>query len=196
MKCKLLIFLFLCIFVSCVDTHKKLFVSETNIENLKNTLTKQKCHNKAIFIFDPSCPTCILYLQKEYPAIQNKFSNSIDYVFIATDMIPFENYKKFFHSIGITRGHLFSLHKNDQDYLLTNEEIISNVIQNVFSNAEDIYIQGFPVTAIANKENKLKLEYYRINDSTTIIRPKPWHNFYSLNLNEIDFDKIDDCESH
>ena len=137
----------------------------------------------------------MFYLQKEYPIMQNNFLDSIDYVFISTDTIPFENYKKFFHSIGITRGHLLSLHKNHQDYLQTNEEVISEAIQYIFSNEENIQTHGFPISAIANKENKLKLEYYRKNDSTTILRPKPWHNFYSLSLNEIDFDKIDDCEN-
>ena len=192
MRYKIVIIILFFITTACVDTHKELFVSKVNIENLREMLTRQKCHNKAIFIFDPACPTCIYYLTNEFPLIHNKFLDSLDYVFISTDTIPFEKYKKFFYSIGITRGHLLSLHKNKQDYLQANEKIISKVIQCVFSNTEEIHVQGFPISAIANKDNKLKLEYYCIEDSSIIIRPKPWHEFYVSSLNEIDFDTIED----
>jgi hypothetical protein len=191
----LLILLFFFVLLACIDTHKELFISEVNTETLKRMLTNQKCHNKAIFIFDPACPTCIFYLRNEYPVMQRKFLDSIDYVFISTDTIPLEKYKQFFQSIGIKKGHLLSLHKNDSDYLQTNEKIISRAIQYLFLNKEDIYIRGFPISAMVNKENKVKLEYYVMDDSNAIIRPQPWHRLYLSNLSEIDFNVIDSCNS-
>jgi hypothetical protein len=47
---------------------------------------------------------------------------------------------------------------------------------------------------MTNKENKLKLEYFLMGDSTFIIQPQPWHSLDSLSLNEIDFNKIDNCK--
>lgn len=56
----------------------------------------------------------------------------------------------------------------------------------------NVYIPGFPTSAMANQENILKLEYYRMYDSSSIIiRPRPWHKLYLSNLNEIDFNVID-----
>jgi len=63
-------------------------------------------------------------------------------------------------------------------------------MQYLFSN-NDIYTSGYPIPAMANKENKLKLEAYRMNDSTTIILLQTWHTLYLSNLSEIDFEKID-----
>ena len=191
MKYKLLILVCFFVMVSCVDTHKDIFVSGVNIEDLSKILTKQKCHNKAIFIFDPGCPTCIFYLQNEFPVMQKQFLDSVDYVFIAMDTIPFEKYKEFFHSIGIKTGHLLSLRKDNQNDSQTKEKILSEAMQYLFSNKEDIHIKGFPISAIANKENRLKLEYFRLNDSTLIIQPQPWHRLDSLSLEEIDFNTID-----
>jgi len=192
MKYKLFILIFCIILSSCVNTHKKIFVSEVNIETLKEMLENQKCHHKAIFIFDPNCPTCMFYLQNEYPVMQNKFSDSIDYVFISVDCIEFEKYKDFFHSIGIKAGRLLCLRENNSDYLQQNGKInISKAMQYLFPNEVDMYIKGFPISAMTNKENKLKLEYYLLDDSTLIIQPQPWHRLDSLSLGKIDFNKID-----
>ncbi|MDR0603863.1 MAG: hypothetical protein LBG80_06125 [Bacteroidales bacterium] len=46
---------------------------------------------------------------------------------------------------------------------------------------------------MADKENRMKLECFLMDDSTSIIRPKPWHNLCESNLSEIDFNKIDKC---
>ena len=191
MKYKLLILVCFFVMVSCVDTHKDIFVSEVNIEDLGKILTKQKCRNKAIFIFDPACPTCMFYLRNEYPIMQNKFLDSIDYVFISVDTIPLEKYKEYFQKIGIKTGHLLSLRKSNQNDFQTKEKIISEAMQYLFFNKEDIHIKGFPVSAMANKENRLKLEYYRMNDSTLIIQPQPWHRLDSFSLDRIDFNVID-----
>ena len=193
MKYKLFILIFSFILTTCVNTHKDIFVSEVNVEDLKRRLTNHACHNKAIFIFDPGCPRCMLYLQNEYIIMQDKFSDSIDYMFISTHPISFEQYKDFFYRIGIYTGHLFSLNEKDSEYLQKNGEIdILKIMKYLFSNEEDMSIIGYPISAIANKENKLKLEYYNINDSVSIIRPQPWHRLYLSNLDEINFDKIDD----
>jgi hypothetical protein len=192
MKYKLLIFIFLLLFFSCVDTHKKLFVAEVSIKELKQMLTNQTCHNKAIFIFDPACPTCMFYLQNEYPIMQNRFQDSIDYVFISMDVIPLEKYKQFFHSIGINAGHLLFLREKNIAYWQENGKFnMSKIVQYWFSNKESIYIKGFPVSAMTNKENKLQLEYFLMDDSTSIIQPRPWHRLDSLSLDKIDFNTIE-----
>jgi len=196
MKNQLLILIFFFLLTACVDTHKDLFVSEVNIEILKKMLANQKCHHKAIFIFDPACPTCKFYLQNEYSVMQNKFLDSVDYVFISVVTIDFEKYKKFFQAIGIKAGHLFCLREENFEYLQPNGKInMSKVIQYMFSNEENIYIKGFPVSAMVNKENNLKLECYLMDDSISIIQPQPWHRLDSLYLNEIDFNKIDNCKN-
>ena len=191
MKYKLLLLVSFFVFNACIDTHKDIFVSEVTIEKLKEILIKQKCHNKAIFIFDPRCPTCMFYLRNEYPIMRNKFLDSIDYVFISVDTIDFEVYKKFFQTIGIKNGYLFSLQKKNIDNFHTNEKIISEAMQYLFANKENIYTIGFPISAMANKENKLKLTYCCIDDSTTVIMPQPWHYLCLSNLNEINFNIID-----
>jgi hypothetical protein len=189
---KLLILTSFFVLVTCVNTHKDLFVLEVNIETLKEMLVNQKCHNKAIFIFDPGCPTCMFYLRDEYPIMKNKYLDSIDYIFISVDTIQVERYIKFFNSIGIKAGHLFTLQENNSKYLQLDGKInISKVIQHLFPNEVDMYIKGFPVSAMANKANKLKLEYYLMDDSTFIIQPQPWHRLDSLSLGKIDFNKID-----
>jgi len=193
MKYKLIIPICLFVLTACVNTHKDLFVSQVDINTLKEMLTNQKCHNKAVFIFDPGCPTCLFYLRNEYPVMQTKFLDSIDYVFVSIETIDFEKYKEFFHSIGIKSGCLLSLHENNPDYLQPDGKInMSKTMQYVFSNKENMYIKGFPVSAMANKENRLKLEHYLTEDSTFVIRPKPWHKLDTLSLDKIDFDKIDD----
>ena len=164
-------------------------------ETLKKILENQKCHNKAIFIFNPSCPTCMFYLQNEYPIMQNNFLDSIDYVFISIDTIDFEKYKKFFHAIGINAGHLLVLLEKNPNYLQETGEInMSKAMQYLFSNEVNVHIKGFPASAMTNKENKVKLEYYLMEDGTFIIQPQPWHRLDSLSLNEIDFNKIDNCK--
>jgi len=189
MRYAFLILVFL--LISCVDVHKKIFVADVNVEGLKMMLTNQICHNKAIFIFDPDCPTCMFYLRNEYPIMQNKYLDSIDYIFISVGTIQLERYKDFFNTIGIKSGRLFSLRENDSNYLQPNGKInISKVVQYLFSNKENMYIRGFPASAMTNKENKLKLEYYLMDDSTVIIQPQPWHRLYSSNLDEIDFNII------
>jgi hypothetical protein len=194
MKYKLLILISFFVLTACVNTHKDIFVSDVTIENLKKILVNQTCHNKAIFIFDSACPTCMLYLRKEYVSMQNKFLDSIDYVFISIDTIQSEKYKKGFHTIGIKAGCLFLLHEYNPDYLQANGKVnISKIIQYLFSNEENTYIIGFPISAMVNKENKLKLEYYHMDDSNTIIRPQPWHRLYLSNLSEMDFNVIDSC---
>ncbi len=196
MKYKFLILIFFFVLVACVNTHKEIFISEINMEDLKKILTNQTCHNKAIFIFDPACPTCMFYLRNEYTVMQNIFLDSVDYVFISIDTIQLEQCKKLFNSIGIKAGYLLSLHENNPDYLQGNGKVnISKVIQYIFSNEEEIYIRGLPVSAMANKENKLKLEYYLMDDNTFIIRPQPWHKLYLSNLSEIDFNIIDNCNN-
>ena len=106
-----------------------------------------------------------------------------------------KRYKKFFHTIGIKAGHLFALRENNPEYLQLNGEInISKAMQHLFLNGENVYVKGFPASAMVNKENKLKLECYLMNDSTSIIQPQPWHRLDSLSLNEIDFNKIDTCK--
>jgi len=194
MKYKILNLTLFFVLSACIDdTHNEIIVSEVNIETLKKVLIKQKCHNKAIFIFNPACSTCMYYLEEEYPIMRNKFLDSIDYVFISVDTIPLEKYKSFFHNIGIKAGQLFVLCEDNPAYLYINEKIdISKVMQYLFSN-ERIYIQGFPVSTMVNRENKIKLEYYpKSNSSSIIIRPQPWHRLYMSNLCEIDFDVIDD----
>jgi len=193
MKDKLLILIFLFVLGACVNKHKELRVSEVNIETLNKVLKNRKCHNKAIFIFNPACPTCMSYLQEEYPIMQNKFKDSIDYIYISIDTIPLEEYKQFFHSIGIKTGDLFSLCENNPNYLLSNGKInFTKITQYLFSNKESISIRGFPISAMVNKENKLKLEYYLLDDRySMIIRPQPWHKLYLSNLDEIDFNVIE-----
>jgi len=196
MKYKIIILIFFFVLTACVNTHKNLFVSEVNIETLKEMLVNQKCHNKAIFIFDPGCPTCMFYLQNEYPIMQRNFLDSIDYIFISVESIEFEKYKDFFYSIGIKAGRLLYWHEHNPDYLQQNGKInMSKAMQYLFSNKEDMYVRGFPISAITNKENRLKLEYYLAVDSTLVIRPQPWHKLYLSNLNEIDFNKIGNCKN-
>ena len=196
MKYKLSILIFFLVLSACVNTHKDLFVSEVNIEILKEMLVNQKCHNKAIFIFDPACPTCMFYLRNEYPVMQSKYLDTIDYIFISVDTIQLERYKDFFHTIGIKAGRLLSLRENNPEYLQLDGKInISKVMQYLFPNEVFIYIKGFPASAMVNKENKLKLEYYLMDDSTVIIQPQPWHRLYLSNLDEIDFNKIDSCKN-
>ena len=185
--------LFSCfVLTACVNTHKDMFVAKVSVESLKKMLTNQTCHNKAIFIFDPACPTCMFYLQNEYSVMQDKFLDSVDYVFISASTISLEKYRDFFHTIGIKTGYLFSLQESNLDFLQGNEKIdILKTIKYLFPNKEDINIIGYPISAMANKENRLKLEYYMMKDSSVIIRPQPWHKLYLSNLNEIDFYAID-----
>jgi hypothetical protein len=193
MKYKLLTLIFFIIVTACVDTHKEIVVSEVSIETLKKMLINNKCHNKAIFIFNPDCSTCMFYLKEEYSIMQSKFLDSIDYIFISVDTIPLKEYKDFFRTIGIKNGHLFSLCESNPDYLLSNRRInFTNITKYLFSNEENVRILGFPVSAMANKENKIKLEYYLMSDrSSIIIRPQPWHRLYLSSLYEIDFNIID-----
>ncbi len=192
MKYQYFILIISAVLTSCVDTHKDIFTSEVSVESLKTILENQTCHNKAVFIFDPACPTCMFYLQDEYPIMQERFLDSIDYIFIAVDTIPLDQYKIFFHAIGIKTGHLLSLQEKNPVYLQSNGNIdISTIIKYLFTNGEDMRIIGFPLSALASKANRLKLEYHFMNDSVSIIRPKPWHKLYSPGLNEIDFSAID-----
>ena len=192
MKHKILILNFFFVLTACVDTHKEIFVSEVNLDDLKKMLISQTCHNKSIFIFDPGCPICMFYLRNEYPVMQNKFLDSIDYVFISVDTISFEKYKFFFRAIGVKAGRLLILREKNPAYLQETGKInISKAIQYLFSNEVNIQIKGFPISAMTNKENKLKLEYFLMEDSTFIIQPQPWHRLYLSNLNEINFNVVD-----
>jgi hypothetical protein len=195
LKHTLLILIFFFVLAGCVDTHKNIFISGVKVVDLKRIVSNQTCHHKAIFIFDPTCPVCMFYLHNEYPVMQSRFSDSIDYIFISADTISFEKYKKFFQTIGIKTGRLLSLQDNNPDYLQENGKInIQKVMQYLFPNEDNMYIPGFPVSAMANKENKLKLECYVMDDSNAIIRPQPWHKLYLSNLSQIDFNIIDDCK--
>jgi hypothetical protein len=193
---KLFTLIFFFIFVACISSHKELSTSEVDIETLRKILINQKCHNKAIFIFDPGCSVCMFNLHNEYPVMQNKFSNSLDYVFISVDTIPLEEYKLFFNAIGIKVGHLFSINENNPDYLLPSGKVnFLKMVQYLFSTEKDVCVWGFPISAIANKNNNLKLEYYLMGDSSIIIRPQPWYRLNLSNLDEIDFSIIDTCSN-
>ena len=193
---KLFTLIFLLTFVACISSHKELLTAEINIETLKRVLSNQKSHDKAIFIFDPGCSVCMFNLRNEYPIMQNKFSNSLDYIFISIDTIPLEEYKFFFNSIGITVGKLFSINENNPDYLLPSGKVdFLKAVQYLFSTEENVCVWGFPISAMANKDNKLKLEYYLMGDSSIIIRPQPWYKLYSSSLDKIDFNVIDSCNN-
>jgi hypothetical protein len=194
MKYRILFLILSFILNACVDTHKDMFVSKVRISDLKGKLIKQKCHNQAIFIFDPSCPICMHYLSEQYLLMQDKFLDSIDYIFISTDTLHHVDYKKYFSTIGVKAGSLFFIDENNFSYLKIDEKIkILKEILFIFSNKDNIVIQGFPISLMADKDNRIKLECFSVDDTTSIIRPKPWHELCELNISEIDFNEIDNC---
>ena len=146
--------------------------------------TEAKCP-KAVYIFDLSCGQCTAYLKKFYPAMRERYGDSLIFCFITVDDTLERRFaSQYLSDLGITEGFLL-LYKPDMGSMIRQDGRmdLNKIFRGMASKTKHIDFIGYPTSALIGKDKCLKLQKIKYIDSDSVfLRPCPWHDIFSYNL--------------
>lgn len=146
--------------------------------------TGAKCP-KAVYIFDLSCGQCTAYLKKFYPAMRERYGDSLTFCFIAIDDTLGRRYaSRYLADLGIAKGFLL-LYTPDMGSMVRQDGRmdLNGIFRGMAPKTKPIDFIGYPTSALIGKDKYLKLQKIKYIDSDSIfLRPCPWHDIFSYDL--------------
>jgi hypothetical protein len=192
---KVLLYFIFILTTSCFfDSQCHLVECSVTVDQIKKNIDNDNKNYKALYFFDPACGACRIYLSNIYKEMLIKYKDSLSFYFIVGNLKYKKHSKSFLRNLGVKQGLLIYLKDSTGEYINDKKYVkISNTINYIFSPKHPIITIGFPVSAIADKNNHLKIEKVKyLNEVNINYRPVPWHKFTDIDFNSIDFIKIED----
>lgn len=192
---RIYLFVILLLFTECSDpiSEKGIKYISIDVTELKNLILNDTTHYKVLFFYSTACGCCHKHFSLFYSNALKNFNKDVKIYFLPESKVNnFYNDKLFLKDKHIYNGTIYYLKDTNECYDINNKRTI-NIINNIFNSKTHIESLGLPTSVIVSKSNIIKIrECHFLNDSIIRFVPCQIHELKNFNLNNLNFNKIED----